>query len=155
MIHLMACRNPCRIYIHLAFTYSVGPSSVVWSEFGPAPLFSTNESAWSVMGRALSLMCEVGLKRVTLLCFIIGFKYNHLSHSSHRMYTKFENSSEIDPLVRLLIAEAASTWSVYRIPHWNCSTYTCLIGECTYKWTLSMGEMNYPTLTSAPLIHLA
>ena len=33
----MPCKNPCRLYIHLAFTYSVGPST-----------FSTNESAWSV-----------------------------------------------------------------------------------------------------------
>ena len=35
MIHSMACRNPCRLYIHLAFTYSIGPSSVVWSGLGP------------------------------------------------------------------------------------------------------------------------
>jgi hypothetical protein len=26
---LMSCRNPCRLYIHLAFTYSIGPSSIV------------------------------------------------------------------------------------------------------------------------------
>ena len=37
--------NPCRLYIHLAFTYSVSPSSVVGSELGPGPPFSTNESA--------------------------------------------------------------------------------------------------------------
>ena len=31
------CRNPRRLYIHCAFTYCVGPSSVVWSsELGPA-----------------------------------------------------------------------------------------------------------------------
>ena len=36
MIHLMPCRNPCGLYIHLAYTYSVGPSSVVWSELGLA-----------------------------------------------------------------------------------------------------------------------
>ena len=35
----MPCRNPCRLYIRLAFTYSVGPSSVVWSELQPAPPF--------------------------------------------------------------------------------------------------------------------
>ena len=39
MIHRMPCRNPCRHYMHLAITYSVGPSSVVWSELGPGPLF--------------------------------------------------------------------------------------------------------------------
>ena len=46
---LMPCRIPCRLCIHLAFTYSVGPSSVMWSEIGPAPPFPTSESAWSVM----------------------------------------------------------------------------------------------------------
>ena len=36
----MPCRNPCKLYIHLAFKYFVGPSSVVWSELGPpAPPF--------------------------------------------------------------------------------------------------------------------
>jgi hypothetical protein len=39
MIHMMPCKNPCRLYIHLAFTYSVGPLSVVWSELGLAPPF--------------------------------------------------------------------------------------------------------------------
>ena len=47
--HLVSCMNPCKPYTHLAFTYSVGPSSIVWSELGPAPPFSTDESAWSVM----------------------------------------------------------------------------------------------------------
>ena len=49
MIYVMPCRKPCRLYIHLAFTYSFGPSSTLWSELGPAPPFSTNESDWSVM----------------------------------------------------------------------------------------------------------
>ena len=35
----MPCKNPCRLYIHLTFTYSIGPSSVVGSELGPAPAF--------------------------------------------------------------------------------------------------------------------
>ena len=39
MIHLMPRRNPCRLYIHLVFTYFVGPSSAVWSELGPASPF--------------------------------------------------------------------------------------------------------------------
>jgi hypothetical protein len=29
MIHLMPCWNPCRLYMHLAFTYFIGPSSIV------------------------------------------------------------------------------------------------------------------------------
>ena len=60
MVHSMPCRNPCRLYIHLAFTYSIGPSSVVWSELGPAPPcppMRVLEVWWS---RALSLMCELG-----------------------------------------------------------------------------------------------
>ena len=37
---LVPCRNPRRLYIHVALTYSGGPSIVrVWSESGPAPLF--------------------------------------------------------------------------------------------------------------------
>ena len=41
MIHSMPCRNPCRLYILLAFTCSVGPSSTMWSnELGSAPLFA-------------------------------------------------------------------------------------------------------------------
>ena len=39
MIHLMPHRNACGLYIHLAFTYSIGPSSVVWSEIRPTPPF--------------------------------------------------------------------------------------------------------------------
>ena len=31
MIHWMPCRLPDILYIHLAFTYTVGPSSVLWN----------------------------------------------------------------------------------------------------------------------------
>jgi hypothetical protein len=54
----------CHVGIHVDFTsilpfaYYVSPSSLVWSELGPAPRFSTNEVQCS---RALSLMCEVAL----------------------------------------------------------------------------------------------
>jgi len=50
MIHLMPCKNPCRLHIHLAFTYSLR-----WSlkhsvkRTWPSPAFSTNESAGSLM----------------------------------------------------------------------------------------------------------
>jgi hypothetical protein len=37
--HLMPRRNPLGLYIHLAFTYSVDPSSIVGSELGPAQPF--------------------------------------------------------------------------------------------------------------------
>ena len=54
-------RNPCRLHIHLAFTCSVGPSSVVWSELGPAlpfPPMRVLEVQWS---QALSPVCEVAM----------------------------------------------------------------------------------------------
>ena len=57
MIHLM----PCRLHIHLAFTYSVPSSSAVWSELGPSPPFPPTrvlEVQWS---RAFSLVCDVTL----------------------------------------------------------------------------------------------
>ena len=49
MIHLMPCRDPCRLHNHLAFTSSLRWSlkrSVKRTWTGSA--FSTNESAWSV-----------------------------------------------------------------------------------------------------------
>ena len=54
----MPRRNPCRLYIHLAFTYSVGPSSVVWRPAPPFPPMRVLEVQWS---RALSLIREVAL----------------------------------------------------------------------------------------------
>ena len=62
----MPYRSPCRLYIHLAFTHSVGPSSVVLSKFGPAQSFPPMivlEMEWSW---ALSLVCEVALSFHTL-----------------------------------------------------------------------------------------
>ena len=53
---------PCRLYIHLAFAYSIGSSSVVWSELRPAPPFPPMrvlEVQWSP---ALGLVCEVALQ---------------------------------------------------------------------------------------------
>ena len=61
MVHLMPCRNPCRLYIHLAFTYSIGPSSVVGIELGPAlpfPPMRVLEVQWSWV---LGLVREVAI----------------------------------------------------------------------------------------------
>ena len=55
----MPCITPCRTYIHIAFPYLVGPSSVVWSELGPSPPFH-HESAGSAV-----VMCEVAIGRFT------------------------------------------------------------------------------------------
>ena len=57
----MPYMNPCRLYVHLAFTYSVGPSSVVWSKLGPAPPFSPMRVLEVYWSWALSLVCEVAL----------------------------------------------------------------------------------------------
>ena len=62
MIHLMTCGNPCRLYNHLAITYSFGPSSIVWSELGPAPPFPPMRVLEMQRSRALTLVCEVALK---------------------------------------------------------------------------------------------
>ena len=53
----------CRLDIHLAATYSLGPSSIVWSsKLGPpappCPPMRVLEVQWS---RALSLVCEVAI----------------------------------------------------------------------------------------------
>ena len=53
----MPCRNPCRLYIHLAFTYSVGPSSIAWSELGPAPPFFHQWECLKRNGHGLSVSC--------------------------------------------------------------------------------------------------
>jgi hypothetical protein len=58
----MPCRYPCRLFIHLAFTYSIGPSSVEWSELGLGPPFPPMRSLEVYRSQALSLMCEVTLR---------------------------------------------------------------------------------------------
>jgi hypothetical protein len=57
----MPCRNPCRLYIHLVFTYSIGPSSIVWSELGPTLPFPAMTMLGVWWSRALNLVCEVAL----------------------------------------------------------------------------------------------
>ena len=73
-IHLTWCRNPCKLYIHHAFRYSVSPSSVMWSELGPAlPFLPTRvlEVWWS---RELSLVCEVALRDWSYRTVLSSFK---------------------------------------------------------------------------------
>ena len=90
-MHWMPCKNPCGLYIHLAFTYSVGPSSVVWSELGPVlafPPIRVLEMYWS---RALSLMCEVAFSspHAHFLSYLNGYLvyykliYIHPHRASH------------------------------------------------------------------------
>jgi hypothetical protein len=76
MTHMISCRNSCILYIHLAFTYSIGPSTVVWIKLGPAlpfPPMKVLEVLWS---RALSLVCELALTTVqTLFVLVSCFRY--------------------------------------------------------------------------------
>ena len=73
----MPCRNPCRLYIYLAFTYIVGPSSLVCSELGlapPLPPMRVVEVQWSW---TLSLVCEVALSLLVVFCGINHQGKNH------------------------------------------------------------------------------
>ena len=77
----MPCRNPCRLYIHFAFTYSIGVSSIVWRELGAAPSFRPMrvlEVQWS---RTLGLVCEVALNHI---CVQLGPAPSHASLSSYQ-----------------------------------------------------------------------
>ena len=86
----MPCKNPCRLHIHLAFTYFIGSSSVVWSELGLAVSFPSMRvleeamvtgsqcSGWS--GHyTCSMLCNVGSWQrliffgilYLILCFIL------------------------------------------------------------------------------------
>ena len=60
----MLCRNPCGLYVHLAFTYSIGPSSVVWIELGLAMPFPPMRALAVWWSWALNLMCKVALRHV-------------------------------------------------------------------------------------------
>ena len=70
-----AMYGPCRLHIHLAFTYFVGPSSVVWSKLGPGPPFPPMRVLEVHWLWALSLVAEVALR----ISFHVG---RHAPHSS-------------------------------------------------------------------------
>ena len=62
----MPCRNPCKCYIRLAFTYLFGPSSILWSELWPAPPFSPMRALEVQRSRAPSaIVCEAALSLVS------------------------------------------------------------------------------------------
>jgi uncharacterized protein Usg len=73
MIRSMPSRKPCKLYIHLAaVTYSVGPSSVVWSELELAPRFPPMRVLKLYWSRALSLVCEVAFVAHPHLVWVIS-----------------------------------------------------------------------------------
>jgi hypothetical protein len=63
----MPCGSPCRLYIHRAFTYSVGPSSTEWSELGPASTFPPMRALLVQWSRAHNLKYEVALSYVLVV----------------------------------------------------------------------------------------
>ena len=93
----MPCRNPCRLYIQLTFTYSVGPSSAMWSELGPAPPFHQ----WECLkcdGHGLSTLCEkwplvtdepVEVHQDLRIVLLEESKeYTHINYKKHRKVTQ-------------------------------------------------------------------
>ena len=92
MISLLPCKTSCRLYIHLAFTYSVGPSSVVCWELGPAQPFPTNESAWSAMVTGLQSRVWSGPENAVQCS-----QYYFLGHHC----CKFGSKEPVDVMIRI------------------------------------------------------
>ena len=57
MIHWTPCRSPCRLYIHLAFTYSVGPLKRSVKRTWTSSAFSTRWECLKCNGHGLSVSC--------------------------------------------------------------------------------------------------
>ena len=77
MIHAMPCRNPCRLYIQLAFTYSIGPSSIVWNELGPIPCFPPMRS---VMVTGSQSRVWSGPKHICMNLLLISISDQQVQH---------------------------------------------------------------------------
>ena len=74
----MPCRNPCRLYIHLAFTYSIGPTSIVCeASLDRLRLFHQWECL-NYNGRGFSVSCVVALNILSIVYvwqLSFNFKY--------------------------------------------------------------------------------
>ena len=92
----MPRRNPCRLYIHVAFTYSIGPSNIVWSELGDwLRLFHQWE--WS---RALNLVCEVAL--IIIVPIVQDFRIFFLLFAASTLYTHDQVGNTIGGFTNLI-----------------------------------------------------
>ena len=87
MIHLMPIRNPCRLYIHLAFTYFVGPSSIVQSNLDRPHNFCSHKEKsyvieWSIRflphPLVLMLTFEPWMVTISWACIPILFKHMYV-----------------------------------------------------------------------------
>ena len=63
----------CHVGIHVDLTYSVGPSSIVWSELRPAPPSPPMRVLEVQRSHAISLVCEVALNQSTSWLVLMDF----------------------------------------------------------------------------------
>ena len=95
--------------LHLALTYSVGPSSIVWSELGPAPPFPPMrvlEVQWS---HALKLVWEVALRLPLSIAPMNG--YNRLLFTVQP--NEFEKKMGDVPDFRRITHHCRGTYGIY------------------------------------------
>ena len=151
----MPCRNPRRLYIHLAFTYSASPSSAVWRELGLAPLFPPMRVLVVVWLHALSLVCEVTLIRSRWLRYVGVIWLNDVSLSplwmegaNHRIWAYLIHPKDLTKIdfgvfyikeIEKVIAKSNVKWNKYykfwilfiylRLDEWD----VCLYAVSSYQ----------------------
>ena len=98
MVHSMPRRNPCRLYIHLAFTYilrwSLKSSVTLRTWTGSA--VSTNESAWSGNGHGSSVSC-VKWPWVWVCVYVRKWKWSWLGVQGAAVCCSCLPASEVSP----------------------------------------------------------
>ena len=128
----MPYKNPRRFYTRLAFSYSIGPSSVVRRELGPAPPFPPTRALEMRWSRALSLMCELAL-RVLFEGLTMGIRCGRLACSASTEDCQFCNARGDDS-----VCLGAMFQYLYRLCHklilghlWNeSSNFKCMWALC-------------------------
>jgi hypothetical protein len=151
-IHSLSCRNPCRLYIHLAFTCSIGPSSIVWSELGPAPPFSTNESAWSVMVTGTQSCVWIGpcSSKAGLRIKHINFRNSKGPLGTLRLQSNKGSSWEFDPRSSSHFTANPNTNHFLRIPFFMSESYLSYLMCILHHISDSMSAdiLRQPTATN-------
>ena len=101
----MPCRNPCRLYYHLAFTDPVGPSSIMRSELGPAPPFPPMRML-KCNGHGLNLVCEVALREHERMNRITSFHtplLTRASRGSKKWVQKYLGETPLDQNITIYV----------------------------------------------------
>jgi hypothetical protein len=137
----MPYRNPCTLYIHLAFTYFVGPSSVVWNELGLAPPFPPMRVFVVQWLRALSRLCEVAL-----ILFIhhalrlLLIRFSATSHTRLRACDHCNSSTLIGGKGRAGPSSLHTyAWGTNRLQRWMSNLHGFLHGT---KWIMFHGNLD-------------